>query len=130
MKFTASEMFVRIGVSASLAVGGYIKAYLYADGYRDIPSVGPAFLIQASISFTLAVLILVGGPLWLRIAAAVLAAGALVAFVLSRTVGLFGFTELGWQPAPEAAVAVMVEVVTLVFCAATFVHLRLRRRAR
>ena len=67
----------------------------------------------------MAVLILAGGPTWLQWAAGALAGGSLVAFVLSRTVGLFGFSEIGWQPAPQAALAVVAEVLTVVFVAAT-----------
>ena len=58
-------------------------------------------------------LILIGGPSWLQWAAAALAGGALVAFVLSRTVGLFGFSEQGWQPSPHAAISVVAELVVV-----------------
>jgi hypothetical protein len=34
------------------------------------------------------------------------AGGALVTFVLSRIVGLFGFSERGWVPPPHAAISV------------------------
>ncbi|MDT5327867.1 MAG: hypothetical protein QOF25_5019 [Mycobacterium sp.] len=51
-------------------------------------------------------------------------AGSLIAFSLSRTVGLFGFTERGWQPAPHAAISVGAELLTLVLFVAA---LRLRR---
>ena len=89
-----------------MAVSGVVHAYLYIHGYRDIPAVGPAFLLQGSVFCALAVLILAGGPAWLQLVAAIGAAGSLVAFALSRTVGLFGFTETGWQPSPYAAITV------------------------
>jgi hypothetical protein len=42
-----------------------------------------------------------------------LANSTLVAFALSRTDrGIFGFTERGWNPTPDAALAVIVEIVT------------------
>ena len=72
-----------------------------------------AFVVQASVSFALALLILIGGPSWLQWAAAALAGGALGAFVLSRTVGLFGFSETGWQPSPHAAISVAAEVLAV-----------------
>ncbi|BBY68847.1 hypothetical protein MPRI_10340 [Mycobacterium paraintracellulare] len=34
-------------------------------------------------------------------------------FALSRTVGLFGFSERGWDPSPYAAISVAAEVVIL-----------------
>jgi hypothetical protein len=72
------------------------------------------------------VLIVVGGPPWLRWAAAVVASGALLAFGLSCTVGLFGFSERGWQPSPHAAVTVIAELLTVALWAAYLVD---RRRA-
>ncbi len=103
----------RIGIAATLATSGLSHAYLYIHGYQHIPMIGAAFVAQAGTSFALAVLILAGGPGWLRWAAAVVAGGALVAFALSRTVGIFGFAERGWQPAPHAAISVAAEILTV-----------------
>jgi hypothetical protein len=116
---TIANLATRIALSASLAVSGFVHAYLYVDGYRDIPAIGPAFLLQGSAFCALAVLILVGGPAWLRLAAGVGAAGSLIAFALSRSAGLFGFTETGWQPAPYAMISVVAEVLTILLVAAT-----------
>jgi hypothetical protein len=117
---------LRSGLAASLAVGGFIHALLYVHGYRHIPAIGTAFLIQASVSFAVALLLLVGGPAWLRGAAAAVAGGALVAFILSRTVGVFGFSERGWEPSPHAAISVAAELLTVALAAA---WLRVRRAA-
>jgi hypothetical protein len=95
---TFAEAMTRIGIAAGMAVSGISHAYLYIHGYQHIPTIGAAFMLQASVSFAVAVLILIGGPEWLQWAAAMVAGGALIAFVLSRTVGLFGFSERGWQP--------------------------------
>src|SRR5258705_4068027 len=46
----------------------------------------------------LAVLVLAGGPYWLQWAGALQSVGTLIAFAISRTMGLFGFTERGWEP--------------------------------
>jgi hypothetical protein len=110
-------MVLRMVIAASLAVSGVSHANLYANGYNQIPTIGPAFLLQASVFFAVAALVLVGGPDWLVWTAAVLAAGALGAFVLSRTVGIAGFIEVGWDPAPHALLSVVSEVVTLLACA-------------
>jgi hypothetical protein len=117
---------LRSGLAASLAVGGFIHALLYVHGYRHIPAIGTAFLIQASVSFAVALLLLVGGPAWLRGAAAAVAGGALVAFILSRTIGVFGFSERGWEPSPHAAISVAAELLTVALAAA---WLRVRRAA-
>ena len=104
---------LRIGTAACLAASGYVHAELYVHGYRTIPGIGPAFLLQASGSIAVALLLLIGAPLILRLAAAALTAGALGGFVLSRTVGVFGFVERGLQPAPQALISLLVEIATL-----------------
>jgi hypothetical protein len=106
-------IFRRLAMALAVATSGISHAYLYVHGYQHIPMIGPAFLGQAGVSFALALLILIGGPGWLQWAAAALASGALAAFALSRTVGLFGFSETGWQPSPHAAISVAAEAVTV-----------------
>ena len=125
---TFRDLIVRVGLGASLAVSAANHAYLYVHGYQHIPTIGTAFLIQASVSFALALLIVVGGPGWLRWAAAALAGGSLVAFALSRTVGLFGFSERGWDPSPHAAISVAAEVLTVLMWAGGLVSWRLAGR--
>jgi hypothetical protein len=117
---------LRLAIGASVAVSGVIHAYLYTAGYRDIPTIGPAFLLQGSVFCALALLILVGGPAWMQVVAAVGAAGSLAAFALSRTIGLFGFIETGWEPSPYTWLSVVAEVMTILLVGAVFV----RRRAR
>jgi hypothetical protein len=124
---TFARVLTQIGIAVALAASGISHAYLYIHGYQHIPRIGTAFVAQASASFAVALLILLGGPAWLRWAAAALAGGSLVAFALSRTVGLFGFSEQGWQPSPHAAVTVVAEVLTVALCAA---YLLEWRRAR
>jgi hypothetical protein len=104
---------LRIGFAATLFISGISHAYLYVHGYQYIPTIGAAFVAQAGTSFALAVLILAGGPGWLRWAGALVAGGAVVAFALSRTVGLFGFSERGWHPSPHAAISLVAEFLTV-----------------
>ncbi|WP_294005681.1 hypothetical protein [Streptomyces sp.] len=110
---------LRWATAGTLAAGGYVHAQLYVDGYRFVHVVGPLFLLQASASFALAVLLATGTPpLLLRAAAAGVALGALGGFAASRTVGVFGFTERGLQPAPQAGLSLLAETGTLLFLAA------------
>ena len=120
-------ILIRLAMAAALAITGISHAYLYIHGYQHIPTIGTAFVVQASVSFALALLILIGGPSWLQWAAAALAGGALGAFVLSRTVGLFGFTEQGWQPSPHAAISVVAEALTVGLWAAYLIGHRFGR---
>ncbi|MFG3523116.1 hypothetical protein ACGF5S_22855 [Nocardia nova] len=122
---TRSRFPVRLAISAGLVTTGVVHTQLYGRGYRYIDYVGPSFAIQAAAAFALAALVLVG-PWSLRAAAAVLSAASLAGFVLSRTSGLFGFTETGWQPAPQAMVAVVAEIVTLMVCLVSLYRSELR----
>jgi hypothetical protein len=106
-------ILIRLAMAAALTVTGFSHAYLYVHGYRHIPTIGTAFLVQASVSFALAVLILIGGPRWLQWAGAAVSGGTLGASALSRTVGLVGFSETGWEPTPHAAISVAAEVLVV-----------------
>jgi hypothetical protein len=100
--------------AVATAVTGYVHASLYIDhGYRVIHIVGPAFLLLSSGAFAIAVLLLIGGSPVLRLGALAVAAGALGGFVMSRTVGVFGFTESGLQPAPQALISLISELGAL-----------------
>jgi hypothetical protein len=108
---------LRWAIAATLAASGYVHAELYVDEYRFIHIVGPLFLLQASVSFAVAALLLIGMPLLVRAAAAGAALGALSGFTASRTVGVFGFTEHGLQPAPQALLSLVAETGTLLLLA-------------
>lgn len=89
---------------------------LYLNGYRTIPGIGPAFLLQASGSLAIALLLVFSSAALLRLAAA-LAAGALMGFIASRTIGVLGFVEYGLQPVPQALISVLVEIAALALLA-------------
>ena len=118
----------RLLVAAAVAVSAYIHAELYVDhGYRHIHMVGPAFLLQASAGFAVAALLLVTGSPIIRLGALGVALGALTGFVASRTIGIFGFTERGFTPAPWALVSVVVEVTIVLLLLVDAVGFRQRR---
>lgn len=105
---------IRGCTALATAVTGYIHANLYvAGGYRDIHMVGPGFLLLASGAFAVAALLLISGSLVPRLGAAAIAACALGGFVMSRTIGVFGFTEHGLQPAPQALISLISELGAL-----------------
>lgn len=105
------ERVVRIVAAVLVLAGGIVHLQLWNDGYKDIPDVGPAFLANVIASFVVAVA-LVLWPHWAAIVAGLAVVnGTLMAFTLSRTdQGIFDFTERGWQPSPEAALALVFEV--------------------
>jgi hypothetical protein len=121
---------VRGLTALATAVTGYVHANLYVDGgYRVIPTIGPAFLLLSSGAFAVAVLLLIGSSPVLRLGAAAVAGGALGGFVMSRTVGVFGFTERGLQPAPQALVSLIAELGALGLLVTWEVLLRRSRAA-
>ncbi|SBS75817.1 conserved membrane hypothetical protein [uncultured Mycobacterium sp.] len=109
--------FVNFSIAAGLLLSAASHGYLYLHGYRYIPAIGPGFLVLTSVSVALAILIALGAPGWLRGVALLVSVGALGAFIMSRTVGMMGFLERGWQPAPHALISVLAEAITVVVCA-------------
>jgi hypothetical protein len=103
----------RIAGAICLAGTGFIHAQLYVHGYRAIPVIGPTFLLQGSGALAVGLLLLFAAPLVLRLGAVGLSAGALIGFVLSRTVGVFGFIEKGFDPAPQALLSLLTELAVL-----------------
>jgi hypothetical protein len=100
-------------VSICLTVVGYIHAQLYVRSYHAIPYIGTSFRWDAAASFAVAALLLIRNATVLRIAAIALCLSGLGGFIGSRTIGLFGFTERGWQPAPQALLSLLAWVVAL-----------------
>jgi hypothetical protein len=89
----AAALLLRLTGAALLAWIGYIHLHLWAEGYRQIPTDGPLFLLDAVAGFALAAALLA----WPRALAGLVTAGytaaTLGALLISLTVGLFGFKE-------------------------------------
>jgi len=112
-----------LGAAALVAAGGYLHYCLYRNGYRTIPKIGTAFLLQVVASGLVAVALIlpihlavrVGrhtlrAAIAIRLAGIGLSAGTLVAFLLSRLPGgIFDFEERGLQPAPQSLLTLIVE---------------------
>ena len=105
-----AAVLLRLACVALLAWIGYIHLHLWAEGYRQIPTDGPLFLLDAITGLALAGVLLV----WPRPLAGLLAAGyttgTLGALLISLTVGLFGFRES--IPAFFVVQSIAMETVT------------------
>ena len=115
---------MRLVAAAAIVVGGLVHLQLYFDGYRDFPNanLGRSFLLNGFGSALIAIAVVARRDLIVRLAGIGMVVGTLIAFALSRSDrGVFGFTEQGFQPSPQAALTVVVEVVALVALLATFV---------
>ena len=92
----ATRLVLRLagaGLTAAMAV---IHLRLWSEGYRDLATIGPLFLLNGVVGILLAVALLVTparrlGPV--ATVTALFTAGTLGALLLSLTTGLFGFEE-------------------------------------
>ena len=79
--------------AAMLIWSGWIHLKLWADGYKDIHTIGPLFLAQGIACIVLAVPLVI----WRSLALQLVSAGTLVAtaagLLLSANYGLFGLKE-------------------------------------
>jgi hypothetical protein len=108
----AAALLLRLTGTALLVWIGYIHLHLWAEGYRQIPTDGPLFLLDAVAGFALAAALLA----WPRALAGLMAAGytaaTLGALLISLSVGLFGFRES--ISASYVAQSLAIETIALV----------------
>jgi hypothetical protein len=89
----AAALLLRLTCAALLAWIGYIHLHLWVEGYRQIPTDGPLFLLDAAAGFALAAALLAWPRPLAGLAVAGYTAATLGALLLSLTVGLLGFRE-------------------------------------
>jgi hypothetical protein len=89
----AAALLLRLTCAALLAWIGYVHLHLWAEGYRQIPTDGPLFLLDAVAGFALAAALLAWPRPLAGLAAAGYTAATLGALLLSLSVGLLGFRE-------------------------------------
>jgi hypothetical protein len=102
-----------VATAVLMLIGGYIHIKLYFDGYRDVPNanLGRSFLANAAGSLVVALALVALRSRLAALAALGLANATLVAFWISRTDrGIFSFNEHGFQPSPEATIALVCEI--------------------
>jgi hypothetical protein len=100
----------RVVAAVLVLIGGYLHLKLYFDSYRHTDVGGP-FLLNAAASLVVAAALVLWRSVWVPVAGLVLVNATLISFGLSRTsTGVFGFTENGFQPSPEAAISLVVEI--------------------
>jgi hypothetical protein len=83
-----------------LAGSGVIHLYLWGKqfGYRDIPTIGPLFIIQGIATIIIALLLIVSRRVALVLVGAGTFVASVVALVLAVEVGLFGFRDSWLAP--------------------------------
>jgi hypothetical protein len=89
----AAALALRLAGTGLLGWIGYVHWYLWHLGYKDIPTDGPFFLVDAIAAALLGVLLLAWPRALAGLASAGFVASTIVALVISLSVGLFGFRE-------------------------------------
>lgn len=115
--YKAVRLILRRAPTAGLlGVNGYVHLDLWRGGYRFIENIGVLFLAAALTAGVLAVSVLVRPGRLLLLAVAAFSATALAGLLLSRTsIGLLGYTEVGWSQ--DATATFAAEVGALVAAA-------------
>ncbi|MGI9120423.1 MAG: hypothetical protein ACR2G7_09960 [Acidimicrobiales bacterium] len=113
------KRITRLPAAVSLVVGGIIHLQLWLSGYRVIPYVGPFFIANVVVSALLALALVARNDSRVTVVAIIFSLASLVALVMSRTVGLFGFTEPAWTD--QAVRATTAEFGAIVALAIVFV---------
>lgn len=98
-----------------LAASGIIHFHLWETGYRQIATIGPLFLFQFVGAIAIALLAVVTRRMFATILGALFAISTIAGFILSCSVGLFGFKD-SWS-APFAVEALASEVAAVVIFA-------------
>lgn len=117
-------LVARIVAAALVLAGGVVHLQLWNDGYKDFPNenLGRSFLLNVVGSGVVTVALVVWRHWLAPLAGLALVNGTLIAFGLSRTDrGIFGLSERGWNPSPEAALALVFELAAAVVLIAVLV---------
>jgi hypothetical protein len=89
----AAALLLRLACVALLAWIASVHLHLWQEGYRQVPTDGPLFLLDAAAGFVLAAVLLAWPRPLAGLAAAGYTASTLSALLISLRVGLFGFHE-------------------------------------
>jgi len=117
---------LRFGGAGFILLNGGVHLYLWDHAYRQIRVMGPLFLLNAVAALLIAVALIWKPEGITALLALALSAGTFMAFVLSVTIGLFGFT-VGWDQ--NAVIAVVAEMGAIVLLGSWWVMTRPKRGA-
>ncbi len=110
---------IRVLAAAMILIGGAIHLNLWVAGYRGIPYIGPMFFANVIGSAAIGLVVATGTRRTTALAGVAFSAGSVLALLIGRTVGLFGFME-GWTgPALQTLAAEMCAVVLLALALGT-----------
>lgn len=107
----ATASFVAGGLL--VAWSGYVHLHLWQDfGYRNIPTIGPLFLVQSIVGILIGLVVVFVRRVWAAVIGTGFALSTMAGFLISIERGIFGFTDT-WS-APFAHEAFVIEVGAIV----------------
>lgn len=109
---TRASTGLRGVTAAGLLLSADVHLVLYAEGFRDIPVIGQLFLVNVVAGLALGVGVLLTRHVLVLLGAAGFGVATFGAYLMSRTVGLFGVLETMWGS--QAVLAAVAEVVVVV----------------
>lgn len=118
------DRITRLAAAVFVIVGGLVHLELWRSGYKGIPFIGSWFIANVVVSALLAGAVLLLNNRWVNFGGVVFSFSSLVALVMSRTVGIAGFTERAWTD--QAVQATTAEFGAIVAFAAVLVATRRR----
>ena len=108
--------------------GGAIHLSLYRDGYSSIPNIGTVFLVNVAAAVLIAAALAFRPIGAFAVAALGFSVATMAAFLLSRTTGILGFKEAGWDV--KSASAFATEALSIAVIGVWFSSTRPKRAAR
>jgi hypothetical protein len=124
-------LILRLVTVGLLSAVGWVHLHLWQAGYRQIPTIGPLFLIATVGTVTVAVAMLARPSRLVGLLGFGMVMGILAGLIVSINVGLFGFTESLSAPfAVESIVLEMAAAVTLAGWVAVDLMMESRRTER
>ena len=125
-----ASLLARVAITVMIAGGaacavysGYIHLYLWGRQqypYRDIPTIGPLFLVQGVVAILIGLLIIISR----RVGALLIGAGLMVvsvaALVIDVEVGMFGFKDSWAVPYVKSTLYEEIAGAVLLLVAAGF----------
>ncbi len=116
---------LRIGGAIALLVAGLVHLDLYFGGYRSagtVPGFGRSIMFDAIAFGVVAVAVAARREWYVRGAGIALALGTLAGFWYTHSGHtMLGFESDGLEPSPQAAIALVAEILAVVLIAATFI---------
>jgi hypothetical protein len=113
------SLLARVAITVMIAGGaacavysGYIHLYLWGRQpypYRDIPTIGPLFLVQGIVAIIIGLLVVISRRVGALLVGAGLLVVSVVALVIDVEVGMFGFKD-SWS-VPYAKSTLYEEIV-------------------